>query len=123
MPDPQEIVVLDHRIDGAELTRLVRDGFGDMVKVVVDVDRGVAAAGGQLHADGEAELLARGSRQADLWGANYYPGRGADGCVEYTALINIRPADGNPGMEIADTAVRARVREIVVALLGEGQPL
>jgi hypothetical protein len=110
-------------MDRAELGRLVRGGFGDMVKVVVDVSRGVLAAGGQLHADGEAELLARGSRQADLWGANYYPGRGPEGDIEFTALINIRPADGNPGMEIADPAVREEVRKIVVALVGEGEPL
>ena len=36
----------------------------------------------------------QGSRQRDLWGANYYPGRGPDGCLEFTALINIRPAQG-----------------------------
>ena len=123
MPDATEIVVVEQRMDRAGLARLVRGGFGDMVKVVVDLSRAVAAVGGQLHADGEAELLGRGSQQADLWGANYYPGRGLEACVEYTALINIRPADDNPGMEISDAALRARVRQIVVALLGEGEPL
>ena len=36
----------------------------------------VAAVGGELHADAEALLLEQGSQQKDLWGANYYPGRG-----------------------------------------------
>ncbi len=91
-----------------------------MVKYVVDVRRGVVAIGGELHADAELVLLEHGSRQADLWGANYYPGRGRDGCIEFTSLINIRPARGNPGMEVEDPAIRQRVRVLTFALIGEG---
>jgi len=83
------------RLDPGELRRLVDLYFEDMVKYVVDVARGVIAAGGEMHADAEAVLLEDGSRQDDLWGANYYPGRGREGCIEYTSLINIRPARGN----------------------------
>jgi hypothetical protein len=118
-----EVVLLERRIDPQELARLVQAHFEDMVKYVVDTERGVLAAGGEMHADGEEALLEAGSRQADLWGANYYPGRGPDGCIEYTSLINIRPAAGNRGMEIQDPAVRERVREVTFALLGEGEPL
>jgi hypothetical protein len=46
-----------------------------------------------------------------------------DGCIEYTSLINIRPAQGNRSMLIADPAVRERVREITFALLGTGDHL
>jgi hypothetical protein len=94
-----------------------------MVKFVVDVERGVAAVGGELHADEEALLLEDGSRQDDLWGANYYPGRGEEGCLEYTSLINIRPAQGNRSMVIESEATQARVREIAFALIGRGEAL
>jgi hypothetical protein len=97
--------------------------FGDMVKYVVDVERGTIAVGGELHADAEEALLAAGSRQADLWGANYYPGRGREGGIEFTSLINISPARGNPGMEVADPAIRERIRAVTFALLGEGEPV
>jgi hypothetical protein len=97
--------------------------FEDMVKFVVDVERRVAAVGGELHADEEALLLEHGSRQDDLWGANYYPGRGEDACFEYTSLINIRPARGNRSMEIQDAGIRERVRAIAAALIGNGEPL
>jgi len=117
------VVVSGARLDPAELRRLVELFFEDMVKYVVDVSRGVAAIGGEMHADAEQVLLESGSRQADLWGANYYPGRGRDECIEYTALINIRPAHGNRSMEIQDPAVRKRVRELTWALIGEGEPL
>jgi hypothetical protein len=118
-----EIVVVDHRIEPAELARIVALFFEDMVKYVVDVRLGVAAIGGQLHADAEALLLERGSAQQDLWGANYYPGRGEDDCIEYTALINIRPAQGNRGMEVKDEAVCRRLRDLTFELIGRGEPL
>jgi hypothetical protein len=117
------VIVRGGRIEPAELRRLVDLFFEDMVKYVVDVSRGVAAVGGEMHADGEEALLEDGSRQPDLWGANYYPGRGRDECIEYTALINIRPAQGNRSMEIGDPAVRDRVRDLTWALIGEGEPL
>jgi hypothetical protein len=122
-PEAPEIVVIDRRIEPATLRRLVEEQFEDMVKFVVDLERGIAAVGGELHADEEEVLLARGSRQEDLWGANYYPGRGPDGCIEYTSLINIRPAQGNRGMTIDDPELRARIRDLTYRLIGRGEPL
>jgi hypothetical protein len=118
-----EIVLVETPLSPAELRRLVLAHFEDMVKFVVDVARGVAAVGGELHADEEALLLEHGSRQADLWGANYYPGKGPEDCIEYTSLINIRPAQGNRSMLIEDEGVRERVREIAHRLLGRGESL
>lgn len=125
MPDgaPGIVIVRESRIASAELRRLVLLFFEDMVKYVVDVDRGVIGLGGEMHADAEQVLLEDGSRQADLWGANYYPGRGREGCIEYTSLINIRPAAGNRSMEIQDPVVRERLQALTFALVGEGEPL
>ncbi len=50
------IVIIERRIEPAELRRLVELYFGDMVKFVVDVRRRVAAVGGELHADAEQVL-------------------------------------------------------------------
>jgi hypothetical protein len=123
MTPPADVLLLDRRIEAAELARVVGAHFEDMVKYVVDVERGLIAIGGEMHADAEQVLLEAGSRQADLWGANYYPGRGPTECIEYTALINIRPTAGNRGMELQDPALRDRVRDITFALVGEGEPL
>ena len=120
MASPEDIIVTDQVLDPTQLTRLVAAWFGDMVKLVVDTRRGVVGVGGELHADAEQLLLENGSRQADLWGANYYPGRGPEDCLEYTALINIRPSQQNPSMEILDPEIRQAVQEIVFRLLGQG---
>ena len=119
----EPIVILRDRISKAELRRLVAAPFGDVVKFVADVERGLIGLGGQMHADAEHVLLDDGSSQADLWGGNYYPGRSREGCVEYTSFINIRPAQENPGMELMDLGLRRRVRDLVSNLIGDGEAL
>ena len=121
--DTPDIVIVDRRIEPDELRRLVGLFYEDMVKYVVDIERRRAAVGGELHADAEQLLLQSGSRQADLWGANYYPGKGPVDCIEYTSLINIRPAQGNRSMLIADPSIRERVRDLTFALIGQGEPI
>ena len=117
------IVVVDKKIDPTELARLAQLTFVDMVKMVVDVRRRSVAVGGELHADAEQILLQEGSRQEDLWGANYYPGTGKERCIEYTALINIRPSQDNHSMEVEDPTIRQAIADITFKLIGEGEKL
>ena len=88
-----------------------------LIKLAVDVERGILAGGGELHADCEQVLLKDGSRQEDIWGADWYPNTGE---VGFEALINIRPRQQNYGMEIQDPGLRIQV-ETVVRRLMEGQ--
>jgi len=123
MPVPDIVMVEAEPIPGEVLRALVDRFFEDMVKYVVDIRRQVLAVGGELHADAEARLLEAGSRQEDLWGANYYPGLGEDACIEYTSLINIRPSQGNRSMAIESDEIRVRVREVTFRLIGRGEHL
>lgn len=91
--------------------------FEEVIKYVVDVERGVIALGGELHADAESVLIEDGSSSSALWGANLYPKLPPGRRIEYTSLINIRPSQGNPGMEVRDPALRARIREMTERLL------
>lgn len=118
-----DIIILNDRIATDDLRTLVERFFEDMVKFVVDVERDVAAVGGELHADAEALLLEDGSHQQDLWGANYYPGRAPDNCIEYTSLINIRPAQGNRSMELEDQGLREKIQDMTFRLIGQGEAL
>lgn len=116
--DPRWVVVLvSDRASPETLRRLAEEGFGDMVKYVVDLDREVIALGGELHADAEAVLLEEGSRQSDIWGANFYPWLPSGDRIDYTSLINIRPSAGNPGMEVMDPGIRQQIRRISERLL------
>ena len=86
------------------------------IKLAVDIRRGILAGGGTLHADCEAVLLEDGSRQKDIWGADWFP---ATQQVTFEALINIRPRQKNPSMVILDPGIRERVEDVVHRLLGD----
>ena len=84
------------------------------IKLAVDVQRGLLAGGGVMHADCESALLDDGSRQEDIWGADWTP---ASQQVTFESLINIRPRQNNRSLDIEDPAIRGRVAEIALNLL------
>ncbi len=86
------------------------------VKLAVDIERGALAGGGAMHADCEAVLLNDGSQQEFVWGADWDP---AAQQVTFESLINIRPRQNNPSMQILDPEIRNKVAEITIRLLGD----
>jgi len=91
--------------------------FGDLVKGVVDLERGVMVVDAEMHSDEEAELLSEGSRQQDLWGINLYPDLPEADWLEFDSMINLRPSSGNRSRSVEDPATRERIREIVRKLV------
>ena len=91
--------------------------FGDMVKAVVDVRRGVMAVGGDMHADEEEALIEDGAVQGDLGGINEYHGERGGGRIEFDSMINVRPAQGNRSRGVSDPAIQTAIRGIVSALV------
>ena len=116
---PISILIVREPVTLDELRSLARAQFGEMIKAVVDVQQGVMAIGGELHADEEAVLLDEGSRQSDLWGINLYPDAAAAERVEFDSMINVRPAQGNRSRSVEDAARRERIQGIVGRLVRE----
>jgi hypothetical protein len=108
------IHLLRQKATAAQLAEML-EALGAYVKLAVDIEQEIAAGGGGLHADCEAVLLEAGSRQDDIWGADWIPSSQE---VRYEALINIRPSQSNPSMTILDPEIRARVKRVVESLLG-----
>jgi hypothetical protein len=109
------IHIIRSRATAQQMTEMLEalDGY---IKLAVDVQRGILAGGGAMHADCESVLLEDGSTQQDVWGADWYP---SSQQVAYESLINIRPRQGNRSLEVTDPELRARIANIVHALLGE----
>ena len=105
------------RVTIGELRQMATGGFGDLVKAVVDVERGIMVLDAELHADQEALLLDQGSRQLDLWGINLYPDLTDADFVEFDSMINVRPSQGNRSRGVEDETLRARIRTIVNGLV------
>jgi len=111
------IKIISSPVDKDVLVQLARDNYGDMIKGVADLKKGIIALGGELHADAESTLLQDGSAQADLWGFNVYPDLPRDERIEYTSLINIRPSQKNTSMELKDPALRKKLADLVNSLI------
>ncbi|MGB8657390.1 MAG: DUF5674 family protein [Candidatus Zixiibacteriota bacterium] len=88
--------------------------LGTYIKLAVDIKRGILAGGGILHADCESELLEDGSKQEDIWGADWYP---ESKKVRYEALINIRARQNNTSMGIQNSNIRSEIESIARRLL------
>ena len=111
------IEILRGATSRARIATIAEAQFGDMVKAVVDVERGVMAIGGELHADEEAALIEDGSAQEHVWGINLYPAEREDAWIEFDSMINVRPSQGNRSRTVEDSALRDRIRQIVVGLV------
>ena len=82
--------------------------------MAVDVERNILVGGGEYHADCGEALLEDGSRQEDVWGADWYP---ESRTVRFGALINIRPHQNSYSMEIENPKLRERIETIIRQLL------
>jgi len=113
-----EIQIITTEISLSDLKKKAEERFGDMVKAVVDLEKGIMAIGGEMHADEEAVLLESGSKQQNLWGINLYPDNSGEDFVEFDSMINIRPRQGNRSRGVENEEVRKRILEVVNKLVG-----
>lgn len=111
------ISLIENPIDKSALAELAKQRFGDLIKAVVDVERGIMAVGGELHSDAEALLLDEGSEQQNLWGINIYPNKFGEELIEFDSMINLRPSQGNRSRDVDDPMTRKKIIEIVRLLV------
>ena len=64
---------------------------------------------------GCGEDTQHGSVQKDLWGFNIYFRASLEESLEFTSLINVRPADGNASLLIKDPALKKKISDILQA--------
>lgn len=100
-----------------ELHRMAEERFGDMVKAVVDLRQGIMMLGAEMHADEEAELLATGAIQQDLWGINLYPSLPESEWLEFDSMINLRPSRGNASRGVDDPSIQKQIQDLVQRLV------
>lgn len=103
------VIILTKKASAEEIDKMGYE-YGNYIKVVVDIKKGILAGGAAMHYDEERLLLEYGSKQEDLWGG------GIDlktGQIDYNSMINIRPKQENPSREIMSKDIRERFSKIV----------
>jgi hypothetical protein len=111
--------IIDKPVSIAAVLDGKEQSFEEFLKAVVDVEKGIVAVDAEMHSDLEDMLIHSGSRQSDLWGINIYPSKNKneEDFIEFTSFINIRPSQGNKSMEVLDSSLRRKIKNIINALL------
>lgn len=112
-----ERVTEQHPITLERIRELAAGRFGDMVKGVVDLGRGILLLDADMHADQESVLLGEGAAHRALWGINLYPGLPEDEWLEFDSMINLRPSFGNRSRGVDDPAVREAIAAFVARVV------
>ncbi|MBZ1348201.1 MAG: hypothetical protein KYQ20_00295 [Candidatus Nealsonbacteria bacterium] len=112
------IKIIRDSITKGELVNIAKEQFGDLVKVVVDVNQEIMAVGSELHADGEVALTEQGgSRREDTWGINIYPEKDSEDWIEFDSVINLKPSFGNRSRGVDNPVIQRKIRNIVEKLV------
>ena len=111
------VKIVDKKITENDLREIAKEFYDTMIKGVVDIEREVIAVGGEYHIDASTVLVESGSQAQNLWGFNWYFDELGDKRIEYIALINIRPAQGNKTMEVKDLSLRDKMKSIILTYL------
>jgi len=112
-----DTIIVADKITMDEIKKLAGFWFEDFVKAVVDLDLQIMAVGGELHADQEAILLARQSKQENLWGINLYPGLPEKDWIEFDSMINIRPRQHNKSRGVENEKTRNEIIALITKLV------
>lgn len=113
-----ETKIVKDAIPLADVRVLAHEQYGDIIKAVVDVERGIMGVGGELHADIQSLLIEKERSRGDTtWGINLYLEKTGDEFVEFDSMINLKPALGNRTRSVEDATVREKIKEIVNRLI------
>ena len=107
------VILITEKATKAQMQEMLVS-LDDYIKLAVDIEIGILAGGGSLHSDCEEVLLVNGSKQENVWGADWVPFLQA---VNFESLINIRPVNKNFSMEVTDPELRLKIERIVRDLL------
>lgn len=113
-----DIKIVKDSIGRQELTEMANAGFGDFVKAVIDVEQGIMAIGGELHADEEVLLAQKyGSKRENTWGINLFSKRDNSDWVEFDSMVNLKPHLGNRSRGVENSEIREKILEIIEKLV------
>lgn len=110
--------IIEGKITLKELDEMSKKMFGNIVKAVVDIEKGIMVVDGELHADEEKMLLENGSKQENLWGINIYPAVvNENDRIEFDSMINLRPSQNNRTRGIDDPKIQEKILAITEKLI------
>ncbi|MBI2025362.1 hypothetical protein HYT04_01045 [Candidatus Kaiserbacteria bacterium] len=113
-----ETQIVKDGITREELRALAHEQYGDIIKAVVDVERGIMGVGGELHVDIQSLLIEKEHSRGDTtWGINLYLDKTGGEFIEFDSMVNLKPALGNKTRAVESVEVQEKIKEIVRRLI------
>jgi len=110
--------IIKNPISLSSLSEIAKERYGDLVKAVVDVEQGIMALGGEMHADEEVVLMEQeGSQREHTWGINLLPAELGDEFIQFDSMVNLKPGLGNRTRNVDNEAIREKIIFIVQRLI------
>ncbi|MEK7175523.1 MAG: DUF5674 family protein [Patescibacteria group bacterium] len=107
------MLLLEKNINKEELQEIAKNIFGNVVKLVVDVENEIIALDAELHIDLAELLVKNGSTQKNLWGVNIYPDVEGDDWLEFDSMVNLKPQFGNRSRFVENPIIREKIIKII----------
>lgn len=113
----QTIKILEQPVTLPELRTLAEETYASLLKGSADVELHRVAVGGEWHIDSCEVLTSSGSHKDTVWGFNIVftedPERSY--MLEYHSLINIKPTKNHRAMEITDSVLQDKIKNLVAS--------
>ena len=112
--------IVKDKIEISELKEMAENMHGNLVKVMVDIEKEVIALDAPLHSDLMEYLIEEGhSESQNLWGINIYPEKQGDDFIEFDSMMNLKPALGNKTRGIEKEEIREKIKKIINRIVVE----
>jgi len=99
---------------------MAKKQFGNLLKAVVDLEQGIMALAGEMHADEEVVLIEQeNSKREHTWGINIYPEKNGEELIEFDSIINIKPSYGNRSRDVENPETKEKIKIVVNKLIKE----
>ena len=110
--------IIKDTIKVSELSEMSKKMFGDLVKAVVDIEKGIMVVDAPLHSDLMEYLIeSEDSELKNLWGINFYSQMPEEHFIEFDSMINLKPGLGNRTRGIESEVVKEKIRQIAGKLI------
>src|SRR5438045_2880752 len=106
--------IVKDEIQISELKEMAKKMHGELVKVMIDVDKNIIAVDAPMHADLLELLITEESSQSqDLWGINIHPDKTGEDFIEFDSMMNLKPALGNKTRSVENPETRGKIIQII----------
>lgn len=105
--------IIKDNIEIAELKEMTKKMDRELVKAMVDIEKGIMAVDAPMHADLlEFLIQEEDSESKNLWGINIHPDKTGDDFIEFDSMMNFKPGLGNTSRYVEDEKVRNAIVSI-----------